>query len=83
MELTPGISKVDDKDPYKHDCSPASSPVVFEVPRVGADNPRDDEVAYGHAHAAADENRPSAEIINPKDGRNGKDELEYPRDSCG
>lgn len=57
--------------------------MVFKITGIGADNPRDDEMAYGHAHAAADENRPSTEIVNPKDSWDSKDKLEYSCNSRG
>ena len=49
--------------------------MILKIPGVRADNSCDDEMTHSHANTPGDQDRPSTDIVHPKDGRNGKDKF--------
>ena len=74
--LTPGVGKVDDKQPDKHHGRPAGTAVRIKRVLVRPNDTRDDEVANGHADTTRDEDLLPADVVDPDDGGDCKDELE-------
>jgi hypothetical protein len=72
---TPGIRKVDDENPNEDDRNPASGFVFVEGMLVGSNDTGDDEVTRSHANRTSDEDLLASNLINPKNGRDCKEEF--------
>ena len=76
VEHTPRVSKIDHKNPHKHDGSPSGTAVLQPRILVPANDARNDEVAHGHTRRTGDKNLLATNLIHPKHGRDGEDEFD-------
>lgn len=67
---TPGVSEMNDKQPDHDDCSPSSSPMIFEIVDVLGENDGDDEMGEGHAQSTNSQNGLATKLINVQDSGN-------------
>jgi hypothetical protein len=81
IALTPRVCKVDNEDPHKDYGSPASSLVILELARVRSNDAGNDKMADGHTDASGDQNLLTTDVVDPKNGGNGKDKLENTGDT--
>jgi hypothetical protein len=73
---TPGIGKVDDENPNKHNGYPARGFVFIESSLVGTNDTGDNEVTRCHSNRTGNQNLLTSNLVNPKNGRDSKEELD-------